>query len=229
MTRLLPAIAATTLLIGGGALYLNSQAGSDVLPLAAQAQEADAQGDQAEAGAESVEITEMTMGNPDADVQVIEYASFTCPHCQSFHETVFPDLKADYIDTDKIEFVYREVYFNNDRPSLWASMVARCGGEMRFFGIVDMLYDNQRDWVQGEPAEIADNLRAIGRKAGLNNEQLDACLTDGAKAQELVSWFGQNAEEHGINSTPSFVINGETYSNMSYEDFSGILDEQLGE
>ncbi|SES28231.1 Protein-disulfide isomerase [Tranquillimonas rosea] len=227
MTRLLPAIAATTLLIGGGALYLNSQAGSDVLPLAAQAQEADAQGDQAEAGAESVEITEMTMGNPDADVQVIEYASFTCPHCQSFHETVFPDLKADYIDTDKIEFVYREVYF--DRPGLWASMVARCGGEMRFFGIVDMLYDNQRDWVQGEPAEIADNLRGIGRKAGLNNEQLDACLTDGAKAQELVSWFEQNAEENGIESTPSFVINGETYSNMSYEDFSGILDEQLGE
>ena len=71
-------------------------------------------------------VLEMSMGNPDADVTVIEYASFTCPHCRSFHEGAFKDLKKDYIDTGKINFIYREVYF--DRFGLWAGMLARCGG-----------------------------------------------------------------------------------------------------
>ncbi len=173
-------------------------------------------------------IADMTLGNPDAKVTVTEYASFTCPHCQNFHQTVFDKLKQNYIDTGKIHFVYREVYF--DRFGLWAAMVARCGGEMRYFGIADMIYETQEEWVAGgDPALIAQNLRTIGKKAGLTDAELEACLNDGDKAKAMVAAYQKNAEADGISSTPSFLINGEKYSNMSYDEFAAALDEKLAE
>ena len=173
-------------------------------------------------------IAEMSLGNPDAKVTVIEYASYTCPHCATFHNGPFKQLKADYIDTGKIEFIYREVYF--DRFGLWASMLARCGGAERFFGMTDLIYLGQDTWARaGDPALIAEELRRIGRLAGLDDAALDACLLDDTKARTLVAWFQANAEEHGIESTPSFVINGKTYQNMSYADMSGLIDAALAE
>ena len=175
---------------------------------------------------ETVEIQQMSLGAEDAPVTVIEYASFTCPHCRDFHAGTFEQLREDYIDTGDVHWVYREVYF--DRFGLWASMLARCGGEDRFFGLVDLIYENQSEWVQGDdPAAVADNLRRLGRTAGLEDETLNACLQDAAKAQALVAWYQENAEEHGVRSTPSFVIDSELYNNMPYDEFSDILDEKL--
>ncbi len=172
-------------------------------------------------------IIDMFIGNPDAEVTVIEYASFTCPHCRSFHETTYKQLKTDYIDTGKIKFVMREVYF--DRYGLWAGMLARCGGQDRYFGFVDALFANQADWLATrDPAGIADDLRKLGLTAGLTADEINACLSDSDKAQAMVALYQENAEADGIRSTPSFVINGENYSNMSFEQFKGILDEALG-
>lgn len=171
-------------------------------------------------------IVEMSLGAEDAPVTVVEYASFTCPHCARFHETVFKDLKKNYIDTGKVRFIHREVYF--DRFGLWAGMVARCGGEDRYFGVADIVYNTQSEWTKGgDPATIVENLRRIGRTAGLTDEQLDACLSDADKAKTLVAWFEENAKEDGIQSTPSFMIDGKLYSNMSYDEFAEILDGML--
>ncbi|WP_193139159.1 DsbA family protein [Meridianimarinicoccus sp. MJW13] len=175
--------------------------------------------------AEIAEIEDMVMGDPDAPVTVIEYASFTCPHCANFHATTFKELKKNYIDTGKVRFIHREVFF--DRYGLWAAMVARCGGQLRYFGVADLIYTDQQSWTQGEPAQIADNLRRIGRTSGLSNDQLDACLQDAEKAQALVAWNDANTKADGISGTPSFVIEGELYSNMSYADFAALLDEKL--
>jgi protein-disulfide isomerase len=172
-------------------------------------------------------ITEMTMGPEDAKVTIIEYASFTCPHCASFHNGPLKELKAEYIDTGKIHFVYRDVYF--DRFGLWASMVARCGGPDKFFGIADMLYAQQRDWAQGEPAAIADSLRRIGKLAGIEPDALEACLNDRDKAQALVAWYQENATAHDVNSTPTLIINEKTYGNMAYADLKAIIDEKLAQ
>jgi protein-disulfide isomerase len=182
---------------------------------------------QEEAPVDTSRVVDMALGNPDAAVTVIEYASFTCPHCRAFHEGAFQQLKANYIDTGKIHFIYREVYF--DRFGLWGGMLARCGGEQRYFGITEMLYANQQEWLgNGDPATIAENLKKIGLTAGLTAEQVDACMQDAEMAKAMVAVYQQNAEADGIESTPSFVINGEKYSNMSYEDFAAILDEKLG-
>lgn len=189
------------------------------LPGAAMAQETS--GD-----VELSSIPDMVIGNPNATVEIIEYASYTCPHCATFHTTVYKQLKADYIDTGKIKFVFREVYF--DRFGLWASLVARCGGEDKFFGITDLIFAGQAQWSRaGEPAAIVDELRKIGRLAGLDNEKLEACLQDGEQAQSLVAWYQENAEADEINSTPSFVINGKKYSNMAYPAMKEIIDEAL--
>lgn len=176
--------------------------------------------------AEEAGIPEMVLGNEEAPVTVIEYASFTCPHCASFHSQVFKDLKSNYIDTGKIKFVMREVYF--DRYGLWASIVARCDGTARFFGISDMLFEQQKEWVRGDtPQEIVGNLRTIGLTAGLTNEQLDVCLSDGDNAKALFDWYNANSKADDVTGTPTFFINGKKYGNMNYEDFSKTLDEYL--
>ncbi len=172
-------------------------------------------------------VADMTLGDADAPVEVIEYASFTCPHCATFHAGPFEQLKADYIDSGKVRFTYREVYF--DRLGLWAGMVARCGGEERYFGIAGLIYEQQRDWTQGEPAAVAENLRRIGRTAGLSDEQLDACLTDADAAQALVAAYEANAERDRIRSTPSFLIDGELHGNMPYAELAALIDAAAGD
>ncbi len=178
------------------------------------------------AHAQDVKVVEMVLGNPDASVVLKEYASFTCPHCASFHTNVMPSLKTDYIDTGKIKFIYREVYF--DRLGLWGGMLARCGGPEKYFGISDMLYKRQREWTKGSGAEIAENLYTIGRIAGLKNEDMVACLQDDVMAKALVAEFQKNAEADGVNSTPTLLINDVSHGNQSYGALKKLLDAQLG-
>ena len=104
------------------------------------------------APAVAAEPTDFSIGAADAKVKIVEYASYTCPHCAQFHADVFGKLKADYVDTGKVNFTMREVYF--DRYGLWAAMVARCGGEMRYFAIQDILFDTQKEWAGSEDPQV---------------------------------------------------------------------------
>ncbi len=172
-------------------------------------------------------VKEMVMGSPDAPVTVIEYGSFTCPHCANFHTGPFQQLKANYIDTGKVRFIYREVYF--DRVGLWAGMVARCGGATSYFDISDRIYVQQGTWARGGSAdEVLASLARIGMDAGLSQEQVGTCLNDIPMAEAMVAVYEQNAKADGIRATPSFVIDGELHSNMPYAEFADILDAKLG-
>jgi len=219
MNKTLIAALSVAVIAGGTWVLTRPVTPSDPLLGAAFAQEGEV---------DESRVVEMVQGDPDALVEVIEYASYTCPHCATFHANQYEQLKENYIDTGLVRFVYREVYF--DRPGLWASMVARCGGEERFFGITGLLYERQDVWARRSSGEeIVADLRQIGRVAGLEDDQLEACLSDGGMAQSLVGWFQANAEEHDIDSTPSFVINGEKHSNMSYAAFAELLDGKLAD
>ncbi|GFE49204.1 thiol-disulfide oxidoreductase [Roseobacter cerasinus] len=221
MSRLM-IISAAVAALGVGAYFVTTPGPSTSVSPADPLGAAHAQG--AEADIDTSSIAEMSLGNPDAPVTVIEYASYTCPHCATFHSGPFKQLKADYIDTGKINFVYREVYF--DRYGLWASMIARCAGSPQsFFGMSDLIYSGQSTWARaGDPTEIVGELRKIGRLAGLDSDTMEACLQDGDKARTLVAWYQENAEADGIDSTPSFVINGQKYSNMSYAEMAELID-----
>lgn len=220
MNRLIPIIVVALAIVAGGAWYLTQ--GSPEPTPAPQAQADETEAPEADSG-----VTEMVMGSPDAPVELIEYASFTCPHCASFHEAILKPLKADYVETGKVKVVFRDVYF--DKIGLWASMVARCGGQERFWGMTDLLMKGQKDWVRsGDPVTIAGELNKIGRLAGLSEEQLQSCMQDQDKAQALVAWSEKNMNKHDISGTPTMIINGEKHSNMSYEDLKQILDAKLG-
>lgn len=205
------------LAIGLGVFVLTGNSPAPVTPVNAQTTEL--------SEVDTSSIVDMAMGDENAPITLIEYASFTCPHCATFHENVLKDLKKDYIDTGKVKFIFREVYF--DRYGLWAGMVARCGGGMRYFGIIDLVFEHQREWSQGEPTAIAANLKKFGKQAGLDDETLDACMTDGEKATALNAFYQKNAQADGIRATPSLVINGTTHSNMSYDDLKKLLDAEL--
>ena len=208
--------------LGLGGWFATSKMGGNSTPVSPLASPANAQ----TSNVDTSGVQDMMIGNPDAAVTIIEYASFTCPHCAAFHAGTFKELKADYIDTGKINFIYREVYF--DRFGLWASIVARCGGKDKFFGIADLMYKGQSEWTRaGEPAAIAAELTKIGRLAGLDAETLDACLKDAGNAEALVAWEEQNREADNVTSTPSFLINGKQHANMSYNDMKAIIDAAL--
>jgi len=171
-------------------------------------------------------VPELVLGNPDAKVTLTEYASYTCPHCANFHAAAFKPLKAEYIDTGKVKFVFREVYF--DRYGLWAAMVARCGGEMRYFGINGILFEKQQEWAASDdPSVVIGNLRTIGKTAGLSDAQLDTCLNDQKMAEAMVATFQKNMEADGVEGTPTLFINGTKHSNMSYADLKALIDAEL--
>lgn len=178
------------------------------------------------AAQEARAVVENSIGAADAPVTVIEYASLTCPHCANFHMNVLPQLKSEYIDTGKVRLVYREVYF--DRPSLWAAMIARCAGEDRYFGVVDLLFRDQASWSRAADAQgVVSGLYAIGRQAGMTDAAMDACLKDGAFAEAMVAEFQKNATADGVESTPSFVINGEKVTNQPWPEFKAKIEEKL--
>jgi protein-disulfide isomerase len=179
-----------------------------------------------EATAAAPVVKDFSIGSPDAPVKMVEYASFTCPHCAHFHETVFKDLKRDYIDTGKVHFTLREVYF--DRYGLWSAMMARCGGDLKYFGIADILFSTQAEWAGSEdPTAVVNNIKTIGLSAGLTADQLDVCMQDAAMADAMVKQFEVNMQTDQIEGTPTLFINGEKHGNMSYEELKVLLDAAL--
>ena len=213
--------ALSAILVAGGSFLTFRKPGQTSAPLPGAAFAQDT-------GAEPVIRPDFVLGQADAPIELIEYASYTCPHCATFHAQVFPQLKANYIDTGKVKFIHREVYF--DKFGLWAGMVAQCAGEMRYYGVAGMIYDTQEEWIgNGDAGAIADNLRKIGAKAGLSPAELDACMNDGAMAQSMVATYQKNAEADDVQATPTLIIDGEKHSNMTYDELAAILDAKLAQ
>lgn len=198
----------------------------------AMAQQAQGTGDQAaqtqEAVPEGKILPDIALGQESAPVTMVEYASFTCPHCAAFHDQNFPKLKAEYIDTGKVKFIQRDVYF--DAVGLWAGILARCGGDEKYYPVADMLFDEQKTWLDAKSGDdIAANLRKIGAKAGMTTEQMDACWADKQKVADLVATFQKNATTDKIEGTPTFLINGDTVQNQPWDEMKKIIDAKIAE
>ena len=217
MKRLLPTLAALALVIAAGAWYTGKPA-SQALVLPALGQDA----------AEVELVPDVVMGDANAPVTLIEYASYTCPHCAHFHMDQGKKLKAEYIDTGKVKFIHREIYF--DRFGLWGGLLAHCGGDIRYHGLSGLLYEKQKEWIgSGDPDEIIANLTTLGKTAGLTEDQINACLNDQDMATRLVATFQAQSEADGVNATPTLFVDGKKYSNMSFEDLAAIIDEKLAD
>lgn len=169
-------------------------------------------------------LEEEAMGEEDAPVTIVEYASMTCPHCRDFHETTFPELKKDYIDTGKVRFIFREFPF--DPRAAAAFMLARCAPEGKYFPMVDVLFKQQDTWARAESA--IPPLLNIAKLAGFTQESFQACLTDQELLDDINAVRERASEDFGVDSTPTFFINGQKYSGaLTIEQMSAILDPML--
>lgn len=185
-----------------------------------------AQGATAAEVAKPVSLPDMALGPKTATVTVTEFASMTCPHCATFTEEVFPKIKAEYIDTGKIRFVFRE--FPLDIKAAAGSMLARCIAKddaNKYFAVVDTLFRQQNDWVTNKTTET---LIRIGKQAGFSQQQVEECLKDQALLDKIAADQKYANEVLKVNSTPSFFINGEMLrGETSFEEFKKRLDAAL--
>ena len=172
----------------------------------------------------AAEPVEKALGAADAPVTMIEYSSLTCPHCASFHNDVLPDLKERYIATGKVRLVYRD--FPLDQRALAAATLAHCAGKDRYFGFLDVLFQSQERWAR---AEDLGPLVQLGRLAGMSEDQMNACLADEELQNRILQTRLAGQDQFDISSTPTFVIDGETYAgSRDVEEFAEIIEPLLG-
>ena len=168
-------------------------------------------------------LPEKVLGNADAPVTIVEYASMTCPHCATFHERTLPQIKEKYIDTGKARLIMREFPF--DPRAEAGFMLARCA-DNNYFAMVDVLFRQQRNWAAVDNAREA--LLQIARLGGFSQESFEACLTDQALLDNLRAVRTRGANDFGVDSTPTFFINGNTYKGaLSVDEMSAIIDSML--
>ena len=171
-------------------------------------------------------LQDMVLGEPDAPVTIIEYASLTCPHCAAFHKQVYPEIKSEYIDTGKAKLIFREFPF--DSIATAGSMLARCAEPKHYFGFIDVMFEQQSEWLSlGSPME---GIQEIARQGGFSNEQFQECITD-TDVLEGIRWIQERgANEFGVESTPTFFINGvKVVGARPFEVLQPIIEEQLPE
>ena len=188
--------------------------------------DAAAQGASATDVAKPVSLPDMALGPATATVTITEYASMTCPHCADFNEKVFPKIKSEYIDTNKVRYVFRE--FPLDIKAAAGSMLARCIAKDdagKYFAVIDMLFRQQNDWVVKNTTET---LTRIGKQAGLSQQQVEDCLKDQALLDKIAADQKYAADVLKVNSTPSFFINGELIKgDTRFEEFDKRLKSLL--
>jgi protein-disulfide isomerase len=155
---------------------------------------------------------DMSLGNPQAKVTVIEYASASCPHCAEFNNDVFPAFKAKYIDTGKIHYIFREFLTPPVEVAASGFLIARCAGKDKYFSVLDAIYRGQQAMYQS--GDYHGALLRIAQSAGMSEAQFNACTTDDAALKALNARV-EKAEQDGINSTPSFIINGVKMDNAA--------------
>jgi protein-disulfide isomerase len=187
-------------------------------PAKADAPEPD-QAELAKAGPEG----DIVLGSDKAPVTIIEYASMTCPHCAHFSTDTFPELQKRYIDTGKVRYIFRE--FPLDPLSAAGFMLARCAGKDKFMPVVETLFAKQLDWMVQKPIEP---LRAIAKQFGFTEESFDQCLANQHVLDGIQEVRDRAAEKLGVNSTPTFFVNGQKLTgDQSIDALAKVIDPYL--
>lgn len=165
------------------------------------------------------------LGDADAPVTVIEYASLTCGHCAAFHTDTYPGFKEKYVDTGKVRMIFRD--FPLDQMALAAAMIARCdGAPEKYHAFVDLFLRQQKKWTRAE--DVMGELRRMARLGGLTDDAVKACLSNETLGQSVLDRAREAQDSHGISSTPSFIINGELHSGaLPLPRISAIIDPLL--
>ena len=189
------------------------------------------------------------MGNPNAPVKVVEYASYTCPACARFSEEGTPKLIDQYVKSGQVSLEFRN--FVRDPADLAAALLARCGGPGPFFTLTDQLFAAQNEWLgrlqtamtpadqqamQSMPpgqvaTTVADKAGLIQfvRMRGIPEEKARTCLADQQATERMVAMTNEGVETHKVQGTPSFLINGElSGAGADWEKLEGEIRQAVG-
>ena len=167
-------------------------------------------------------LGDMALGADEgAKVTIVEYASATCPHCAAFHKDVWPKLKADYIDTGKIRFIFREFPLND--PALAAFMIARAAPKESYFPLIGVFFDTLETWAK----DPANGLLNIAKQAGFTQEKFDATLKDEKLAKGIME-IRDGGAKFGVQGTPTFFLNGKPMrGEVTYDSLKADIDKLL--
>jgi protein-disulfide isomerase len=164
-------------------------------------------------------LADIVIGAKGAPVTIVEYAALTCPHCEHFHSAIYPALAAKYIEPGKVRFIMREFVLNALDTAGW--MLARYLGDDKRTALVDLLFDKQEVWVHDNPI---NDLFAVVSQAGFTQETFDRCLKDQQLYDAVVQTAKFAEEKLGVDSTPTFFINGTRVSGAEpIEEFDKII------
>lgn len=166
-------------------------------------------------------LSDRVLGDVDAPVTIIEYASLTCPHCANFHAQTLPRLKKDWIETGKAKLIYRD--YPLDKYAAQAAMIARCAPKEKYFTFVGAFYAQQKNWARADnPIKVLTQLAGLG---GMSESDVEACLANEELADGILEMRLEGQMEYDVNSTPSFVIDGKKISNLPYDDLNDLLED----
>lgn len=185
-----------------------------------------------DSGGAAVSPDDIVLGAEDAPLTLIEYMSATCTHCAEFHETVFEELKTNYIDTGKVRYVLREYPTAPPAVAVAGFQLARCGGatpEQYVTRLGEIFRQQPAIFASGTMEGVRQKFIEIGGAAGLSQEQVMECITDEAGA-ERVRRVIEGAEQFNVTGTPTFVLNGRKVEDpavVTYAGMSRILDAAL--
>jgi protein-disulfide isomerase len=157
--------------------------------------------------APAAEPGDMSLGNPNARVKVVEYASLSCPHCAHFNDDVFPAFKAKYVDTGRVYYTLKEVLTAPQQVAAAGFILARCAGPAKYFDVVDGVFKSQLSW---KPDNIREVLFGVAKANGVDEAKAEACLKDQAATTALNGRMARIAND-GVEGTPSFFINGKKF------------------
>jgi len=164
--------------------------------------------------------SDRVLGKADAPITIFEYASLTCPHCAAFETETLPKLKKEWIDTGKAKLILRA--FPLDGSALKASVLARCAPPERFYGFIETLFASQLAWARSD--DPTPGLERIAKLGGMSEEQFKACMSNNAIEKEVLAMRMQGAKQYGVESTPTFFINGKKLVGAQpYDQFETML------
>lgn len=169
-------------------------------------------------------LKDMSEGEENAPITLIEYASLSCGHCADFYVNTMPQLREKYIKTGKVHYILREMAV--EPRGLAGAMLTRCVPQDKFFPFVQLLFEKQEDWAFVPDAKTP--LMRYAKMAGLSDEQFNACLTDQKMFDEFQKTADQSMKDFNIRVTPTLFINGEKYEGaLTMAQLSAILDKML--
>jgi protein-disulfide isomerase len=160
------------------------------------------------------------LGNPEAPITIVEYASLTCPHCAHFANDVLPELKKEWIDTGKARLVLRD--FPLDEPALRAAMIARCAPPERYYAFADTFFAAQEKWVRS--GDYREALARLAKLGGMGQAEFDTCIKNTELENKIVEGRLRASQELDVTSTPTFFINGSKLAGApTREEFEKLL------